>query len=104
MAFWEMILALLAAVGLSAILWELWKVLRSPGPEENNTYALLPASGTGEDLEHRVRRLRGLPEMPRILLLDIGLNEEGQQRAYLLTIQYFGVELCTPETLLSYIQ
>ena len=93
------IIAFLAAVGLTALLWGLAGLVlrRRPRPVE----ALLVLPADGETLEMDVRTLETFrqqigPHIP-IVVADQGLSETGRRRAQLLAEQVDGLTVL-PET------
>ena len=84
------LMALLAAIGLSSILWAAagWLFSGRPTPRRGGTLALVPGRGDGEHLEEQVRYLMTLGReegcFDAILLTDCGLTEEGRRAAELL--------------------
>lgn len=102
MALWmELLLTLLAAVGMLALGWVLFGKLVAPvGGEEAPVYAVIPASGSGEGLEHTVRGLLWLRggQLARctIVIADGGLDQSGRAVAAALCGQG-GTVLCPME-------
>lgn len=90
------VLAGLAAVGLTAILWLLAEALFRWRAHPPAAY-LVEASGGAEQLDMTLRELAR--ERPlQVILVDSGLNEMGRQRAELLLTRYGGT-LVTPQQL-----
>ncbi|MEG1918348.1 MAG: hypothetical protein RR092_06790, partial [Oscillospiraceae bacterium] len=91
--------ALLAAIGLTTLLWLAVSLVgrlgRGPALP---AYLLLPAEGDAPALEatvHDLQRLRReLRGFPPILILDCGLTEEAREIALLLCAEDRGVALC----------
>lgn len=101
-AFLEILLSLLAVTGLLALGWLCFgRLLRPMGGK--GALTLLPARGNGEDLEQALTGLLWLRgaglTAGRIVVADLGLTEEGQDLARLLTEQEAGVYLCSREEL-----
>lgn len=99
----EMTLTLLAAAGLLALGWFCFeKILALPETDRDPVWAVVAARGEGERLEQTVRTLeKQLPGCP-VVLLDLGLDEEGRRLAALLCRRWPQLELCTPEELTDY--
>ena len=99
------LLALLAAIGLSSLLWAAVRQLfcGRPTPRRGDALALLPAWGNGEHLEEQVRYLAALGReegcFDAILLADCGLTEEGRRAAELLARDSRMVMFCGREEL-----
>ena len=81
-ALWEVLLALLAAMGLLALGWLCFGRLFTPVPGRGQVYAIVPAKGDGANLEHTVNSLLWLqgsrPNSFQILLVDNGLDDTGR--------------------------
>lgn len=91
------VLARLAAVGLTAILWLLAETLFRWRAHPPAAAYLVEASGGAEQLDMTLRELAR--ERPlSVILVDSGLNEMGRQRAELLLTRYGGT-LVTPQQL-----
>ena len=86
--FLDGVIAFLAAVGLTALLWLLAGALTRRKEMPLPAAVVLPVSGGAEDMEAAVRLARAaarqLGETTPVLLADCGLNEEGRHRARLL--------------------
>lgn len=101
--------AMLAAVGLLALAWLCFGKLLLPVSGEGGgpVYAVLPAAGEGETLEHDVRALCWLrgSEAARftIVIADGGLSEQGRAAALALMRQRGGMVLCPLERLGEYL-
>lgn len=99
MTFWqEGLIALLATLGLAAIIWlPLRSVCMVSGIDRQVT-AVLPVQGECDKLEQEVRTLVLLRSecgiRGEIILLDCGLSEEGRSLCRLLTRLYPTVILC----------
>jgi len=94
----DALLAVLAAVGLTSLIWLAFGVLRRPRrAAREETLALILARGSGETLEQSVRELARLRTderiFSRIVILDRGLDAEARVRAELLCRGVSGVEL-----------
>ena len=91
------LIAFLAAVGVSTILWLLAEArVRCRVHPPAGAY-LVEASGGAEQLDMTLRELAR--ERPlSVILVDSGLNEMGRQRAELLLTRYGGT-LVTPQQL-----
>ena len=106
-AIWQVLLALLAAVGLLALGWLTFGRLLTPvggGP----VYAVVPASGDGAHLEQDVKGLLWLRggELARftIVIADGGLDGTGRAVAAALLTRAQGIVLCPAERLGEYIR
>ncbi|MCI9505136.1 MAG: hypothetical protein HFF62_00905 [Oscillospiraceae bacterium] len=102
------LLAMLAAVGLASLLWGLVRAVLCPGtPRQRSLVALIPAQGNGETLEQQVRTLRRIRQEQNvfslILLVDCGLNKEGQKLSRLIARQDRWVTICRPEDVSKYL-
>ena len=86
-AIWQVLLALLAVVGLLALGWLLFGKLVTPvgGGGGGPVYAVVPAAGDGEHLEQDVKGLLWLRggELARftVVIADDGLDEDGLRLA-----------------------
>lgn len=92
------VLAFLAAVGLSTLVWMLggW-LFRRERPELAELRLLLPLRGDAEALEAQMRALRQMQsQLPgaQIVLLDCGLTERARSMADYLTRREAGAALC----------
>ena len=91
------LIAFLAAVGVSTILWLLAEALFRWRAHPPAAAYLVEASGGAEQLDMTLRELAR--ERPlSVILVDSGLNEMGRQRAELLLTRYGGT-LVTPQQL-----
>ena len=111
------LIAFLAAVGVSTILWLLAETLlrrHSPAAETllrrhrpaAEAVLVLPVRGDGATLErdlHLTMEQRATGETP-ILLADCGLDETGLRLAQSLTQRYSRVQLCPAEELENYLK
>ena len=100
----EMALSVLAAAGLLGLGWFCFeKLLGLPDTGSFPVWAVVAAQGEGESLEQAVRALeKQIPGCP-VVLLDLGLDEEGQRLVTLLQRRWPDLERCTPEELKDYI-
>lgn len=95
------VIAFLAAVGLTALLWGFAGLVLRRRPRPVEALLVLPARADGETLEMDVRTLETFrqqigPHMP-IVVADRGLSETGRRRAQLLAEQVDGLTVL-PET------
>ena len=97
----EAVLAFLAAVGLSAVVWILADAVFSQREKTVHASILLPLSGSADDMEFLAssayRTLRQFRGDGMVLLVNCGLTEEGLRRAGLLARDMSGVKLVYPE-------
>lgn len=103
-AVFEMLLTLLAAVGFASILWMfLERRLFPVDGEERGVFAVVRGSGDGAGLEQSIRSLLRLRReglyRGTVLVVDCGLNEEGQALARLLCANSEEISFCTAEEL-----
>jgi len=96
----EGLMALLIALGLGVVLWLLFGRLF---PVQHRAVVVVKAGGAGADLEQKVRgllwlRQSGLWSCP-LILLDCGLQAEGQEVARRLAGDHPWITLCTREEL-----
>ena len=109
-AIWQVLLALLAAVGLLALGWLTFGRLLTPvgGGGGGPVYAVVPASGDGAHLEQYVKGLLWLRggELARftIVIADGGLDGTGRAVAAALLARGQGIVLCPAERLGEYIK
>ena len=107
-AIWQVLLALLAAVGLLALGWLTFGRLLTPvgGGGGGPVYAVVPASGDGAHLEQDVKGLLWLRggELARftIVIADGGLDGTGRAVAAALLARGQGIVLCPAERLGEY--
>ena len=95
------LIAFLAAVGVSTILWLLAETLLRRHRPVAEAILVLPVRGDGATLERALRltmEQRTTGETP-ILLADCGLDETGLRLAQGLTQRYSRVQLCPAEEL-----
>ena len=90
------VLAGLAAVGLTAILWLLAGLLFRRRERLLDAVYLVPLSGGAEQLDMTLRELSRERALP-VVLVDCGLTAAGRQRTELLTGA--GAVLVTPQQL-----
>ena len=91
------VLAGLAAVGLTAILWLLAGLLFRRRERLLDAVYLVPLSGGAEQLDMTLRELSRERALP-VVLVDCGLTAAGRQRTELLT-GGAGAALVTPQPL-----
>lgn len=105
----EALVALLAACGLLALGWMAFGRLLAPvgGRDGGAVYAVVPADGDGETLEHDVTGLLWLRggNLARftIVIADRGLTDQGRAVAAILAERDSGVAVCPAEELGAYI-
>ena len=100
------LIAFLAAVGVSTILWLLAETLLRRHSPVAEAVLVLPVRGDGATLERALRltmEQRATGETP-ILLADCGLDETGLRLAQSLTRRYSRVQLCPAEELENYLK
>ena len=100
------LIAFLAAVGVSTILWLLAETLLRRHRPVAEAILVLPVRGDGATLEralHLTMEQRTTGETP-ILLADCGLDETGLRLAQSLTQRYSRVQLCPAEDLENYLK
>ena len=103
-AILEVILAVLAAVGLMALGWLIFgRWLLPLGGTDAGMWAVLNADGNGEGLEQAVHSLLWLRRCDlwrgRLVIVDRGLDEEGRRLARLLCANTDDIVLCDLEDL-----
>lgn len=109
-AILEIVLAALATVGLMCVCWLFCgRWLLPSGDTSEATFAVVPATGDGRELEQTVRSLLWLRRRDlwqgTLILLDRGLDEDGYRAARLLCRSADNIILCRPEeisTLISH--
>ena len=78
------VIALLAAIGLTALLWSLagW-IFRPRGRIPGTVFLLVPVRGAAPGMEQTLRALRGagIDRRAEVLLADCGLAGEARRRA-----------------------
>lgn len=92
------IVAVLSAIGLTAIVWCVVSLLTERCEE---TAAVLFVSGAAEHLEQTVRSLRRWNRTVQIVILDDGMDKTAQSVARLLCAKDENIHLCTRENLLG---
>ena len=100
------LIAFLAAVGVSTILWLLAETLLRRHSPVAQAVLVLPVRGDGATLEralHLTMEQRATGETP-ILLADCGLDETGLLLAQSLTQRYSRVQLFLEEELENYLK
>lgn len=102
------IVALLAAIGLSSLIWMAVRAfVCAPGPGREAAAVLIPARGDGETLEAQVQLLRCLRfergAFDLILLVDCGLSDEGRRLGELLAQEDRDVAICRRDEIQNYI-
>ena len=100
------LIAFLAAVGVSTILWLLAETLLRRHRPVAEAVLVLPVRGDGATLEralHLTMEQRATGETP-ILLADCGLDETGLRLAQRLPQRYSRVQLCPAEELENYLK
>lgn len=100
------LIAFLAAVGVSTILWLLAETLLHRHRPVAEAILVLPVRGDGATLERALcltMEQRTTGETP-ILLADCGLDETGLRLAQSLTQRYSRVQLCPAEELENYLK
>ena len=99
------LIAFLAAVGVSTILWLLAETLLRRHSPAAEAVLVLPVRGDGATLERALRltmEQRATGETP--ILADCGLDETGLRLAQSLTQRYSRVQLCPAEELENYLK
>ena len=91
------VLAGLAAIGLTAILWLLAGLVFRRRERAPEAVYLVALRGGAEQLDMTLRELARERRLP-VVLVDGGLTAEGRQRVELLTARY-GAVLVTPQQL-----
>ena len=103
---WQVVLAILASVGLLTLGWLAFTWLTAPEPGEGPVYAVVPARGDGADLERRVKVLLWQRERWggrfTIVIADGGLDPRGRAAAALLA-RSGGVAICPAGRLGDYL-
>lgn len=101
------LIALLATIGLTAIIWLPIRSICFLPPVRRSLITLIPVQGDCEDLEPQVRSLALLYDACgitcRILLVDCGLSDEGQKLCRLLSQDDRRVMLCSKREIEAYI-
>lgn len=102
------LVAALAAVGVMSLLWGLAQaVLAIRQPAGKQALALLTAQGDGSDLQEQIYILMNLGRahgiIGRILVVDCGLDEEGQKLCRILARENRWIIFCRPEEVAAYV-
>lgn len=98
------ILALLASIGLSTILWMVLRPLLFLPDSVRRASVVLCARGDGDDLEQQILALAPLRGViGEILLVNCGLSEEGLHLCHLLERSDRRVTLCKIDEIEKYI-
>ncbi len=99
--FVEALGILLAGAGLFILGWLLLGRLLTPVGSKGPIFAVLPAAGRGDGLEHDLRGLLWLRGSEvarlRVVIADCGLNEEGRALAQALSRREADVTFCPAE-------
>ena len=108
MQLWhDAIIALLAAIGLSSLVWILVRALFVLPPVSHSAIVLICARGDGEGVEQQVRTLLLLRKqyaiVGQILLVDCGLSDDGKHLCRLLARGEHIVTLCASDEIGKYI-
>lgn len=89
---------LLAGAGLFIFGWLLFGRLLAPIGTKGPVWAILPATGDGEGLEHDLRGLLWLRQSGmaclRVVITDCGLSSQGRELAGLLSRREVDVSFC----------
>ncbi|MBQ0038060.1 MAG: hypothetical protein KBS74_05245 [Clostridiales bacterium] len=98
------VIALLAAIGLTVILWGAAELIFRKREGHSAAVVVLPMCGTAVeyDLQTLLAQRRRLGSDAAIVLLDRGLSDEDRRRAEWLTKRYEGVVLLTADELTEY--
>ena len=103
----DAIVALLAAIGLSSLVWMLVRAIFFLPPAAHSAIVLICARGDGEGVEQQVRTLLLLRKqygiVGQILLVDCGLSEDGKRLCRLLARGEHIVTLCENDEIGKYI-
>ncbi|MDD5952110.1 MAG: hypothetical protein PUC32_00435 [Oscillospiraceae bacterium] len=101
----EIVIVLLAVVGLVAICWKIADCLLEP-ESSTEVLVILPFSGRVENIEqqlrHAVSRFRKMtknPEVGWLICLDNGMTEETRCVCARICDEYEFMNLCTPQEL-----
>ena len=106
-AFWEVVMAALAVLGLLSLSWlVLGRLLIPIGGRESVT--LLPGTGDGETLEQALNGLVWLRDggllNGKILIADCGLTAAGKALAIALALRQPEVEVCPAARIAAYLK
>lgn len=98
------VIAALAAIGLTALVWFLFTALRFPWRKNaSDALAVVPVRGAAAQLEFTVRALErtryDAGAFTRIVLVDCGADEDALAVAARLCAEDYDVTLCRPEGL-----
>lgn len=97
------LIAFLAAVGLTGLIWALAGVLVRRGRPALRAFVVLCAAGEGESLDWGVytacRAAASLGREAQVVVLDCGLSEAGRQRAAVWEENNDCVTVCLPSQL-----
>ena len=97
-AMLEIVLSLLAVLGLLALGWMLFGRLLAPRSYYAPVFAVIPARGDGESLEQTVKSLLWLRsgdlERYTVVIADAGLSSDGAAVAQRLAQREPGILLC----------
>ena len=100
------VIALLAAIGLTALLWSLagW-IFRPRGRIPGTVFLLVPVRGAAPGMEQTLRALRGagIDRRAEVLLADCGLTDEARRRAERVE-RSDAARICTPAELAQILQ
>lgn len=103
----QVVLAVLAAIGLLALGWVAFDRLTAPADWGGPVYAVVPAAGEGPHLEQDVKSLLWLRGRQNsrftIVIADGGLNPAGRAVAAALLTDATGVVVCPADRLSEYI-
>ena len=101
--FLQVLAALLIVAGLLGLGWLLFGKLVAPVGEEGRVFAVIPARGDAETLEHDVQGLLWLRGSDlaafTVVIADYGLSDQGRILALLLQRREPGLLFCRPEGL-----
>ena len=100
--------AVLAAIGVVNLLWGLAQFLLAlKKTATKQALAVIAATGDAGDVQEQVRALTGLGQnqglIGRILVVDCGLNVEGQKLCHILERENRWVILCRAEEIPNYL-
>ena len=102
------LVAALAAVGVFGLLWAFTRVVFAIRyPLRKSALVVIPVRGDGSGLQEQVYALTGFGRdegvIGRILVVDCGLDEEGQKLCRILARENRWVTLCRPEQVAEHI-
>ena len=103
------LVALLAAIGLAALMWAIVKPVLYRWPErgQRDIVALIPVQGDAVMAEEQVRALQRLRQeqgiLGMVLLVDCGLSSEGEKISQLLAKEDRWVALCHKDEISAYL-